>query len=137
MIDFSEFDLKIVFNYSECNNKFMQVEVNDQLLVPVENYATYEKKFKLPTQISIKTYGKTKYDTKVDSGGNIYQDLAVIIESISLDSFKLNEVYLNQKINIITDSGHTVTTNYIGYNGTITLDFNEDTVFAQVLTSNN
>jgi len=136
MIDFSEFELKILFKYSECNDKFMQVEVNDQLLVPVENYATYEKKFKLPTQISIKTYGKTKYDTKVDSSGNIYQDLAVIIESISLDSFKLNKVYLNQKINIITDTGNTITTNYIGFNGTVTLDFNEDTVFAQVLTAN-
>lgn len=137
MTDFNTCALKIVFKYNRCNNKFMNVSVNDEEINPVNDYATYEKTLCLPETITIKTSGKNpKYDTKVDSEGKISEDMSVQIESISLDSFELNELYLHQKIKILTDSGDVHTTSYFGFNGTVNLDFLESNVFAQVLMAN-
>ena len=137
MIKFNECDIKINFKYIKCNEKLMEVRVGDTLLDPQDGYATYSTLLELPAQVTITTSGKNhKYDTKMDESGNIYEDLAVQIESIKLDSFDLNEQYLHQKINILTESGETHTTSYIGFNGTINLDFDENNVFAQVLKAN-
>jgi len=116
----------------------MTVLVDDILLKPSDdNYAIFEKEINLPTELVIKTAGKNhKYDTKIDAAGNIYEDLAVQIESISLDSFELSDVYLHQKIKILTESGDEYTTSYFGFNGTIMLNFSESNVFSQVLKEN-
>jgi len=113
----------------------MTVLVNDILLEPsADNYAIFEKEINLPTELVIKTAGKNpKYDTKIDAAGNIYEDLAVQIESISLDSFELSDMYLHQKIKILTESGDEHTTSYFGFNGTILLNFSESNVFSQVV----
>ena len=137
MTNFNTCSLDIVFKYLQCNNKLMQVQVEDTVLKPVDGYATYTSTIELPTQVKIKISGKNnKYDTKIDSNGNIYEDLAVIIESISLDKFKLEEQYLSQKISILTETGDTHTTSYYGFNGTVNIDFLEDNVFTQVLKAN-
>ena len=140
MINFNTCNLKIVFKFNECNGKLMKVEVDcghSVILEPVDKYAVFEQQIELPKKVIIRTSGKNhKYDTKMDESGNIYEDLAVQIESIKLDSFDLNEQYLHQKINILTESGETHTTSYIGFNGTINLDFDENNVFAQVLKAN-
>jgi len=102
-----------------------------------ENYAIFEKQLYLPTELVIKTSGKDhNHDTKIDEAGNIHEDLAVQIESIMLDSFELGEVYLHQKIKILTESGEEHTTSYFGFNGTIVLNFSEKNVFSQVLKAN-
>ena len=101
MIKFNECELKIIFKYSKCNEKFMEVRVGDTLLDPQDGYATYTGLLELPAQVTITTSGKNhRYDTKVDESGNICEDLAVQIESIKLDSFDLNEKYIHQKINL-------------------------------------
>ena len=116
----------------------MEVRVGDTLLDPQDGYATYTGLLELPAQVTITTSGKNhRYDTKVDESGNIYEDLAVQIESIKLDSFDLNDKYIHQKINILTESGETHTTSYIGFNGTININFDENNVFAQILKANN
>jgi len=138
MIKFNECELKIIFKYRKCNEKFMEVRVGDTLLDPQDGYATYTGLLELPAQVTITTSGKNhRYDTKVDESGNIYEDLAVQIESIKLDSFDLNDKYIHQKINILTESGETHTTSYIGFNGTININFDENNVFAQILKANN
>jgi hypothetical protein len=138
MIKFNECELKIIFKYSKCNEKFMEVRVGDTLLDPQDGYATYTGLLELPAQVTITTSGKNhRYDTKVDESGNICEDLAVQIESIKLDSFDLNDKYIHQKINILTESGETHTTSYIGFNGTININFDENNVFAQILKANN
>lgn len=110
---------------------------NDPVNPSDENYAIFEKQLYLPTKLVIKIVGKDhNHDTKIDAAGNIYEDLAVQIESISLDSFELSEIYLHQRIKILTESGEEHTTSYFGFNGTIVLDFSESNVFLQVLKAN-
>jgi len=116
----------------------MNLTVNDEVLNPVDNYVLFEKNIQLPEKLSIKTSGKIDgKDTKVDTDGNIVEDMYIQIENISLDDFPLNEIYLHQRINLLTEKGETNTSNYIGFNGTVNLDFVEENVFAQVLTLNN
>ena len=138
MTNFNECKIKIVFKYHSCNNKLMNVLVdNDPVNPSDENYAIFEKQLYLPTKLVIKIVGKDhNHDTKIDAAGNIYEDLAVQIESISLDSFELSEIYLHQRIKILTESGEEHTTSYFGFNGTIVLDFSESNVFLQVLKAN-
>lgn len=138
MTNFNECKIKIVFKYHSCNNKLMNVLVdNDPVNPSDENYAIFEKQLYLPTKLVIKIVGKDhNHDTKIDAAGNIYEDLAVQIESISLDSFELGEIYLHQRIKILTESGEEHTTSYFGFNGTIVLDFSESNVFLQVLKAN-
>ena len=138
MTKFNQCDLKIVFKYYRCNNKLINVLVDNIPLNPLDNNcAIFEKNIYLPTEIVIKTSGKNlNEDTKIDADGNIYEDLAVQIESISLDSFELNEIYRHQKIKILTESGEEHTASYFGFNGTIVLNFSESNVFLQVLKAN-
>lgn len=148
MTKFNQCDLKIVFKYHRCNDKLINVNVFSQVpktnlvdnipLNPLDNNcAIFEKKIYLPTEIVIITSGKNLIeDTKIDAAGNIYEDLAVQIESISLDSFELSEVYLHQKIKILIESGEEYTTSYFGVNGIVSLNFSESNVFSQVLKAN-
>jgi len=140
MINFNTCNLKIVFKFNECNSKLMKVEVDcghSVILEPVDKYAVFEQQIELPKEVIIRTSGKNhRYDTKMDAAGNIYEDLSVQIESISLDSIELNEKYLHQKINILTENGEIFTTSYIGFNGVINLNFSEDNTFTQVLKAN-
>lgn len=135
---FNTCKLKITFKFGKCNNRLMKLIVNDEVLIPVDNYVVFEKNIQLPKKLVLKTSGKIDgVDTKVDAKGNIVEDMYIQIESISLDDFPLNEIFLHQRINLLTENGKTNTSNYIGFNGTVNLDFVEDNVFSQVLTLNN
>jgi len=134
---FNKCNIQITFKYYECNEKLLTVKVNDMFLNPIDNIAIWKDEIELPCTINIVTSGKNpKYDTKIDKEGNIFEDLAVQIESIYIDSFPLNDIYLHQKIKIITDDGHIHTTSYFGFNGVIKLEFLESNIFAQVLKAN-
>lgn len=145
MTNFSECRLKIKFKFGYCNNKFFNVDIKykDSLssILPVQSdeefIAVYENLIQLPTDIEIFFSGKDQnQDTIMNSDGEIVEDLYVQIEEITLDYFKLNSKYLNQKIDIVTENGDTHTTSYFGFNGKITLRFGEDNVLAQTLKSN-
>ena len=136
MTTFSKCKLKIDFEFGECNGKLMTVKVNNQILQPKDFLATYEDEIVLPTSIVIETSGKEQgVDTKVDADGNILEDMYAKVTSLSLDSFEFNEIFLHQKMQLITDNA-THTTCYFGFNGKVTLDLAEDNVFSQVLSLN-
>ena len=138
MTKFSTCKLKIVFEFGECNNKLMVVKVNGQTLEPENKQATYENEITLPAKVVIETSGKEDgIDTTVDKDGNIIEDMYAKITSFSLDSFEFQEVFLYQKIKLVTENHGTHTTCYFGFNGFVNLDFNEDNVFSQVLSLNN
>jgi len=80
--------------------------------------------------------GKIKQDTIIGKDNEIIEDMYVKILAIRLDKIDLNEKFIHQNIQIVTDSKDTHTTSYIGFNGTITLDLAESNVFSQVLTLN-
>tara|TARA_R100001163_G_C5060482_1_gene197293 strand:+ start:626 stop:1036 length:411 start_codon:yes stop_codon:yes gene_type:complete len=134
---FSKCKLRIVFEFGECNNKLMTVKVNHRTLVPDNKVAIYEDEITLPTTITIQTLGKQDgVDTKVDADGNILEDMYAKVLSLSLDSFEFNEIFLHQKMQLVTEDGTTHTTCYLGFNGVVSLNLAEDNVFSQVLSLN-
>jgi hypothetical protein len=141
MKNLHECTLEIGFEFGSCNGKFINVTVetehNKQSLIPIANKSVFQSVISLPAKINIVVDGKNNNeDTKVDELGNIVEDMYVQIKRISLDGFDLNDIYLYQKILLLTENGDTVTTNYFGFNGTATINFNEDNVFHQVLLCN-
>tara|TARA_R110000782_G_scaffold233969_2_gene320158 strand:+ start:56 stop:472 length:417 start_codon:yes stop_codon:yes gene_type:complete len=137
MTKFSTCKLKIAFKFGECNNKLMTVNVNGKTLQPENNQAIYEEEITLPTKVLIQTSGKEDgVDTKVDKDGNILEDMSAILTSLSLDSFELNEIFLYQRMQLVTKNNRSVTGCYFGFNGSVNIDFVEDNVFAQVLSFN-
>jgi hypothetical protein len=112
----------------------MTVKVNNLIQKPLDGRVDMELDLVLPENVVIKTSGKNlKYDTKMNSKGEIIEDLYVKIESISLDGFPLGERYIHQLITINTDDGNHVSTSYLGFNGEVVLEFAEDNAFFQVL----
>ena len=61
----------------------------------------------------------------------------VKITAITLDKFKLNKIFLHQKMKLLTENKKEITTSYIGFNGSIFIDMPESTVFSQYLLMNN
>jgi len=115
----------------------MTVNVNGKTLQPENNQAIYEEEITLPTKVLIQTSGKEDgVDTKVDKDGNILEDMSAILTSLSLDSFELNEIFLYQRMQLVTKNNISVTGCYFGFNGSVNIDFVEDNVFAQVLSFN-
>ena len=112
----------------------MTVKVNNLIQKPLDGRVDMELDLMLPENVVIETSGKNpKYDTKMNSKGEIVEDLYVQIESISLDGFPLGEKYIHQMVKINTDEGKHVNTSYLGYNGEVVLEFTEDNAFFQVL----
>ena len=80
----------------------MTVKVNNLIQKPLDGRVDMELDLVLPENVVIETSGKnSKYDTKMNSKGEIIEDLYVQIESISLDGFPLSEKYIHQMINIL------------------------------------
>jgi len=133
---FNNSELEIVFKFGKCEDRHMSVEIeyeNDAIAVrPTDGYASYKKSIQLPTSIKIRTFGKGIDDTKLDENGNIFEDMFVQIESISLDSFKLSDIYLHQKVSSITESGQEVISSYLGFNGETTINFFEENTLFQI-----
>jgi hypothetical protein len=135
MHNFNLCTLSITFEFGSVNGKLMQVLVDGELIVPGPDLkALVCLPIRLPANVSILFSNKdSSSDTLVDEHGNIVQDLYVKFSEIRLDGFLLNEKYLHQKIILNTVDGNTVTTSYIGFNGTVTLNFDHPTVFSQYL----
>jgi hypothetical protein len=98
--------------------------------------SSYSTDIHLPAIVRLKFSGKTKHDTIMDKDNKIIEDMYVKILAIRLDKIDLNEKFIHQKIQIVTDSKDTHNTSYIGFNGTVTLDLAESNAFSQVLTLN-
>ena len=134
MTKFNRCKFKLSLVFGKCNNKYMTVKVNNLIQKPLDGRVDMELDLMLPENVVIETSGKDpKYDTKMNSKGEIVEDLYVQIESISLDGFPLGEKYIHQMIKINTDEGKHVNTSYLGYNGEVVLEFAEDNAFFQVL----
>jgi hypothetical protein len=130
--------LSIALEFGSVNGKLMQVLVEGEPVDPDSDLkALICLPIRLPTNIKIEFLNKdSSADTIVDSKGNIVQDLYVKFSEVRLDGFLLNEKYLHQKIILNTMNGDTINTSYIGFNGTVVLNFNHHTVFSQYLWSN-
>ena len=129
----------IEFKFGAICNKTMDVTVctNTQSIdvVPDNNLiGTCTLDVSLPAQITIKLSGKTnEKDTIVDENGNMIEDKFVQITKFALDCFELNEIFLHQRIKLLTKDNNEYTTSYFGFNGKVTLNLNKNNVLEQFL----
>jgi hypothetical protein len=142
MTKINECCIEVEFEFGSVNNKLMQVQlINDQNVVPVnpqhvdnKYQAAAKINVKFPTTVKLEFAGKDpNIDTILDDKGNIVEDLYVKITAIKLDGFALRETFLNQRLTIHTLDNQCWTTNYIGFNGTITINFEKSNTFSQYL----
>ena len=138
MTKFSTCKLEIDFEFGGCRNRYFSLQVDDgywQTMVSKDD-SSYSNDIHLPAIVRLHFSGKTKHDTIMDKDNKIIEDMYVKILAIRLDKIDLNEKFIHQNIQIVTDSKDTHNTSYIGFNGTVTLDLAESNVFSQVLTLN-
>ena len=138
MTKFSKCKLEMDFEFGGCRNRYFKLQVDDgywQTMLTKDD-SSYSTDIHLPAMIKLHFSGKTKYDTMMDKDNKIIEDMYVKILAIRLDKIDLNEKFIHQDIQIVTDSKDTHNTSYIGFNGTVTLDLAESNVFSQVLTLN-
>jgi hypothetical protein len=134
MHDFSQCELTLEFDFGSTNGKYMEIKVNGRKVTPDQPHIKLS--IYLPTTIQLDLSNKGPNDTIVDSSGNIVQDCYIKLKAMVIDGFTLNEKWLNQKIILNTVDGQQITSNYFGFNGTVTLVLGCKSVLAQCLYMN-
>lgn len=142
MTKINECCIEFEFEFSYVNNKLMQVQlINDQNIVSVDTQHAHDRYWavakinvKFPTTVKLEFKGKDpNVDTILDDKGNILEDLYVRITAVRLDGFDLRENFLHQRLTIHTLDNQFWTTSYIGFNGTMTINFEKSNTFSQYL----
>jgi hypothetical protein len=127
-------DLEFIFEFGKFNNRSMAVEgiLNDNILTAnIDNPKLNFQNLLLPAQLKIKFLGKTfGKDTEVDSNGNIIKDMYVKIIEIKVDNLIIPKWVIEKKLFYVTETGETLNTSYIGFNGTMNFDIPENNSFA-------
>ncbi len=138
MTDFNKCNIKFKFEFGSIGQRSMNVTAtcnNKCYTVAPSGIIGFE--ISLPTTIILDVSGKNyNTDTIVAADGTILQDIFAKIDSIIIDNFPLNQLFLHQRITLSTDTDQNVITSYFGFNGTVTIELKEDTVFAQLLSMN-
>ena len=81
-----------------------------------------------PAKLSFKVHGKGDNDTQVDENGNITADKYVKLKRMTVDRIDLHE-YALMKLPLITTETDAFYNNYWGFNGTATIELNEEDSF--------
>ena len=93
----------------------------------------YEQLIALPTEINLEFGGKDlAKDTMVDEVGNIIKDKHVLIQEIKLDNMLVEPLYLQRRLKLEYNDQINYS-NYIGFNGTMIIQFNKPDVFRQCM----
>ena len=134
-------NVTIKFQFGAINNQTMNVSVNNngyitQPLPDENNVAVVTVPVDLPGQIDLEFSGKGPDDTLVSESGDILADKFVKITSIELEHFPLNEIFIYQRLTLNDQNGQTHVTNYVGFNGNMTIKFEHTNVFEQYLAFN-
>jgi len=139
MDEFSHARLEIDLQWKAFDGRFMTVESKTanqswQCHNPDQDHKiTVVYDIQLPTQVQLKFSGKQQgQDTRTDEHGNILEDMAVIITEVRLDGFAGNHNLLHNRLVLETDQGHSITSNFMGFNGILTMDLAENYVLGVV-----
>ena len=139
MTELSDCKLTIQFDFTGMNGSCMTVTIEESQQLSVLTPGTsglylWEKNIRLPTNINLTFSGKNMMtDTVCDDSGNITQDKCVIIKRIMLDRFQVDSYYLEKRLTLHeTGSARINRSNYIGFNGTMTIALDCDNVFFQI-----
>lgn len=131
--------LKLTFEIGHLNGLSMSLRFNndqqyDQFDDKIFYYTT---SIHFPTTIVIDVFNKGPQDTVVDQTGNIIADKYIKLIGIELDGVSADNYYLNEKIVLVKSNNEIVNSSYWGFNGTVTLNFNETNSFYWILHSFN
>ena len=138
MTNFNKCNIKFKFEFGSIEQRSMNITaICNNKCYTVDKSGVIEFGIVLPTTIILNVSGKNyNTDTIVDADGNILQDIFVKIDSITIDNFPLNKLFLHQRITLSTDTDQNITSSYFGFNGTAAIELKENTVFAQLLSMN-
>lgn len=130
--------LEIVFRFGELRNEYMGVKITlpeaQSTLQPTEGTIyCYEQTITLPCTVHLDFFGKNiNQDTEVDSNGNILRDKHVLLKELRLDNIPVEPLYLKRRLCLVNDQ-ETVYSDYIGFNGRMSINLDQSNVFSQIL----
>lgn len=128
--------LSIEFECESVYDKTMNLCIvhNEEIVLPTmampEGSFTWDYNIELPTRLTLITSGRTQSSTIVDEHNNIVKNMSITIKNIFLDGLPVWNFWADHCI--ITecdDSDEVIIGPTICSNGTITLEFNELSVF--------
>ena len=144
MTNLAKCKLNLEFEFGRARDQFMVcVVAYNGLVFPLEIAADQDHAMtqitlhiELPCRIVLQLTGKQPNDTVLDQNNCIVKDTYVKLSGVKIDDFKLNQIFLCQKVQLRTTGGQEIITNYFGFNGQVNLDFSKSSVMSQVLHCN-
>ena len=132
-------EFRIVFVFGNLNDQHMQVMCtwSDQTQVIEPNdrgFGILTTSITLPTKLHLIFSGKNmQVDSVIDAQGQLLADKFVLIKRMSLDGHEVDKNFLEKHLALqVADSDQIVQSNYVGFNGAMTIDLDRDNVFLQV-----
>jgi hypothetical protein len=126
-------DLLLELEHCNCNGE-MHVTINGQSI----DSKIVELKVTLPTTVTISLSGKNyQLDTKLDSSGLIIADKYVKLKRLCIGRVPIEEQNLFKICSYQTDQGNIIQSNYWGFNGVVTLNFEHENFIKYLLSINN
>lgn len=144
MTNLAKCKLEMLFEFGRARDEFMNLVVvyeNKKIsVIPIidgdNGSACLNLEIELPCSILFEVSNKQIHDTIVDQHNNIVKDCFIKLVSLAIDGFRLNQIFLCQKIHLETEHNGIVASNYFGFNGRVKLDFTKSNVMTQVLHCN-
>jgi len=134
----NKYNVKLKLEFGSINGKFMNVEyqINSSRVKKVlvsENEGLLDDEISLPGKVRLFFSNKDNAtDTIVNESNEIVADLYVKILKITLDNFDIPQVYIQKNLKLVTGKNNQINTNYIGFNGTMEIPFDQNSVFKQI-----
>lgn len=122
-------ELYFKLKFGQCNGSMMvQVSANDQPLITfadvTDEFIEYSTTINLPTSVIFSLSNKNLKDTVVNDG-IIVADKYVQLQELKLGRIPLNPATLHNVCVYTNKHGETKNT-FWGFNGTVSIDFNDD-----------
>jgi hypothetical protein len=142
MNQFNQCNIDVELEFGPVDGKFMCVSgrCGDQIieLQPAENgltpfVTTVSFVCQLPNKLELIFKGKDpNTGTIVGPDGSIVQDMYVKINKFAIDRLKCNDIFLHQKIKLITIDNQEIVTSYVGFNGSVVINLDQPNAFFQL-----
>lgn len=125
--------ITVFLEYGQCNG-FMNLTINGQNVTT----DTHEINLKLPDKLVFSLSGKNyNHDTIVNTQGSIVSDKYIKLVALHIGGIPVEEVNLFKICHYQTDQGTTLINPYWGFNGTVTIDINQENFVKYLLLLNN
>lgn len=134
-------DFSMILESSECNGHFEINVINENNLVRlnIDDIIHFNCKLNLPSKLIIDISGKNyNTDTLIDPNGNILKDKFCKLKSMTLGNIPIKESLIFNLCRYKHDHSETeVFDTYWGFNGIVTINFDEENFIKWHLKHNN